>query len=75
MDTKDTIDTLRYHFNTKMGLMKSVVELLQRGEKDHKILEKLRSVNANISIFSESSETISVSALDIYLDEIERECN
>lgn len=73
MDMKDTIDVLEYHFNTKEGLYKSVVELLKRGEKDHKILERLRSIDANISIFSKSNETISMSALDIYLDEIEKE--
>ena len=36
-------------------------------------IKRLRDLDANISIFSKSNETISVSALDIYLDEIVKE--
>jgi len=40
MNTKDTIDVLKYHYNIKEGLFKSVVELLERGEKYEIMWEK-----------------------------------
>ena len=33
MNTKETIDVLKYHYNIKEGLFKNVVNLLERGEK------------------------------------------
>ena len=39
------------------------------------MIEKLRNTNANINIFSVGSETITMTALDVYLDDIEKEVN
>lgn len=41
MDTKDTIDVLKYHFNIKMGVMKSVIKLLEEGEKYKQMWKEL----------------------------------
>jgi len=46
MNTKDTIDVLKYHFNIKMGLFKSVVGLLQCGKKiEEELIQFLEKEN------------------------------
>lgn len=51
MNTKDTIEVLEYHFNTKEGLYKSVVKLLKRGERYEQMWKKLEYENYLIAEF------------------------
>ena len=43
MNTKDTIDVIKYHYNIKEGLFKSVVELLLEGEVYRQMIAKMKN--------------------------------
>ena len=43
MNTKDTIDVIKYHYNIKEGLFKSIVELLLEGEVYRQMIAKMKN--------------------------------